>query len=254
VKIQEKLDELRNNILRDTSDLVSGERDTLWSDETLLRYIKQGERRFARQVMCLRDSTTPQVTQVRLKTGVQNYPLHASVFAVLSARFDTDTTDLARSGHGILQVHAPAEDFLAFDAASAGAVSPGRPRAFNTDETLVYAHGGRVTLSTFPLPSSAEDGKTLYLRTLRTPLSSYKIEKMDEEESEIPEDYELDPLQWAAKLATANHDGDAGSATNSAKYEEAFNKAVADAVRETKRKLFANMTFRFGSAGFSWTR
>jgi hypothetical protein len=253
VKIGEKLNELRTNVLRDTSDLIAGASDHLWSDETLLRYIKQGERRFARQVMCIRDSTTAQITQVRLKTGVKSYPLHASVFSVLSATYDTDTFDLIRSGHGVLAQQTIPE-FLYFDPSSQYTVSPGRPTAYYTDETLVYATSGRVTFSIFPAPAADQDGKVVSLRVLRTPISTYSIDKMDQEESEIPEDYELDPLRWAAYLATSTHDGDAGSSTAAAKHKTAFEECVANAVRETKRKIFANMGFRFGLNGFNWER
>lgn len=252
MNLQEKLDELRNNILRDKSDLIAGDTDSLWSDESLLRYIKQGERRFARQVMCIRDSTSAQVTRVTLKTGVQNYPLHPAVFAVISATYNTDTFDLARSGHGILMQSVPPE-FLAFDPSSEYNVAPGRPQAYFTDETLVYAASGVVTLSVYPLPAADQNGLYINLRVLRLPLTDYTLDKL-EEESEIPEDYELDPLQWAAYLATANHDGDAGTSTGSAKYKAAFELSVANAIRETKRRIFANMNFRFGLGGFSWTR
>lgn len=252
MKIGEKLDELRNNILRDTSDIIAGDDDALWSDETLLRYIKQGERRFARQTLCIRDSTTAQVTQVVLKTGVQNYPLHTAVVGVLSARYDTDQFDIARSGHGIINQVQPPE-YLTFDPSTTYNVPPGRPNAFYTDETLVFALGQRITLAVHPVPGADQEGKKLYLRVMRTPLTDYILDKL-EEESEIPEDYELDPLQWAAHLATANHDGDAGSSMKSQKHADAFNMRVAECVRETKRKMFSNITQRFGMGGFSWTR
>jgi hypothetical protein len=252
VNVGDKLSELRFNILRDRSDIIAGDTDSLWSDETLLRYIKLGERRFARQVMCLRDSTTAQVTQVKLKNGVQDYPLHASVFAVLSARYDTDTFDIQRSGHGILK-QAISPDFLSFDPSIQYNNPPGRPIAYNTDETLVYAGAGRVTLSIFPLPTLDQDGKFLYLRVLRVPLTLYDTDHLADE-SEIPEDYELDPLQWAAYLAVSTHDGDADSPPDADKHKKAFEESVTNAVRETKRKLFSNMNFRFGMSGFAWTR
>lgn len=252
MNIGEKLSELRNNILRDRSDLIAGDDDSLWSDETLLRYIKDGERRFVRQTLMIRDSTTAQVCQVKLKLGVQNYPLHQSVLGVLSARYNTDQFDLARSGHGIISQIVPPE-FLSFDPSVAYQVQPGRPSAFNTDETLVFAGAGRVTFSIYPLPSAAEDGLMVNLRVLRLPLNSYTLDDLDVE-SEIPEDYELEPLQWAAYRAVANHDGDAGSSRDAEKYKAAFLEAVANAQKETKRKLFASMNFRFGMSGFTWER
>lgn len=252
MKIGEKLDELRNNILRDKSDLISGDDDHLWSDATLLRYIKNGERRFARQVLCIRDATTPEVCKVKLKEGVRQYPLHESVLSVLSARYDTDTHLLARSGHSIVRDIAPPE-FLSFDPATQYTAAPGRPSAFYTDETLVYARQGRVTLSVYPDPGADQEGLFLFLRVVRLPLAKYTLDDL-ELESEIPEDYELDPLQWAAHLATSNNDGEAGSARRSSAFAASFDRAVGEAKRETKRKIFAEMGFGFGRNGFSWAR
>lgn len=252
MKLGEKLLELRNNVLRDKSDLIAGDTDSLWSDETLLRYIKHGERQFARKTLCIRDSTTAQVTQVKLRTGVKTYPLHPAVISVLSASYDTDSFDLARSGHGILNQLQPPE-FLTFDPSTAYTVPPGRPSAYYTDETLVYATGQRVTLSVYPVPGADQNDKYLYLRTLRVPLTVYDMDHLDDE-SEIPEDYELDPLSWAAYLAEKNHDADAGSNMKAQAHKDAFDAAVTNAVRETKRKLFAHMAHRFGMGGYSWTR
>lgn len=252
MKLGEKLTELRENILRDKSDLIAGDTDSLWSDETLLRYIKHGERRFARQTLCIRDSTTAQVVQVKLKEGVKTYPLHPSVISVLSAVYDTDTFDLARSGHGILNQLQPPE-FLTFDPSTTYTVPPGRPSAYYTDETLVYALAQRVTLSIYPEPGADQEGKILHLRVLRTPLTVYDLDHLDSE-CEIPEDYELDPLRWAAYLAQSNHDADAGSSAKADGHKTAFDNAVANCVRETKRKLFAHMAHRFGMGGYSWVR
>lgn len=250
--LEELLTELRVNVLRDRSDLIAGDTDSLWSDETLLRYIKDGERRFARQTLCLRDSTTPEVTQVRLRSGVQNYPLHASIVGVLSGRFDTDSYDLQRSGHALILQFTPPE-LLSYDPNAAYTIPPGRPIAFFTDETLIFARQGRVTLSTYPIPSADEEGKVIYLRVARMPTTTYSLDQLDQE-SEIPEDYQLDTLEWGAYRAQRGFDADAGAGTTSDKHREAFELAIAAAVKETKRKMFANMTFRFGTNGFSWTR
>ena len=48
--LQELLDELAKNILRDRSSITSGPDDNFWSDETLVGYINEAERRLARQI------------------------------------------------------------------------------------------------------------------------------------------------------------------------------------------------------------
>lgn len=247
----EELDELRRNILRDLSDQIAGSSDRLWSDDTLIRYIKDGERRFARQALCIRDGDTPAVTQIRLRTGVTKYPLHKAVFAVLSARYDIDTFDIQRSGHALVSQFTPPE-FLTYDPSTGFNTQPGRPIAFFTDETLVLAPNKQVTLSVYPAPSATEDGKILYLRTIRYPMTTYSTDFL-EVESEIPEDYQFDCLEWAAFRALRHYDADAGASSPSDHHKIAFEEAIINAHKELKRTLFANMTLRYGTNGMSYT-
>lgn len=252
MNLGEQLQELRNNVLRDRSDIIAGDTDSLWSDETLLRYIKDAERRFARHTMLLRDSTTPEVVQIKLKTGVVTYPTHKSVISVLSARYDTNQQDIQRSGHAILS-GAGAPEFLTFDPTSPYTVSPGAPLAYYTDETLVFARQGAVAVSVYPAPSATENNKTLHLRVIRLPTTDYDISCLDRE-SEIPEDYQLDVLEWAAHRAQRGFDADAGAPTSADAHKKAFDEAVEKAIREMKRKMFGNTGLRYGGNGFSWTR
>jgi hypothetical protein len=245
----EQLDELRNNILRDRSDLVSGGDDRLWSDETLVSYIGDGEKRFARRTLMLRDSTTPEVTRVKLREGVRLYPLHKSVLAVLSAGYDTNTFDLQRSGHGLI-VQDVSPEFLSVDPSSSYG---GWTGAFSTDETLVYARQSTVTLSVSYVPSQEHDGKFIHMRVIRLPMSCYTVDSLDEA-SEIPEDYQLDVLEWAAYRAMRSFDADVDMPVSAKDHKDAFDEAVARAITETKLKMFSNITIAYGGNGFSYTR
>jgi hypothetical protein len=183
---------------------------------------------------------------------VTNYPLHPAVIAVLSARFDTDTFDIQRSGHSILLQYTPPE-FLTYDPSTGFAPQPGRPIAFYTDETLVFARAARATLSVYPPPSTLEDGKILYIRTIRNPMTVYTVDNLGVE-SEIPEDYQLDCLEWAAFRALRHYDADAGASAPSEHHKGAFEEAILNARKELKRTMFASMTVRYGQNGFSYTR
>jgi hypothetical protein len=248
--LQEQLEELRTNILRDVSDIISGQTDSLWSDETLLRYIQDAENRFARRTMILRDSTTPAVTQVRLKAGTRSYELHESVLGVLSASYD-GITDLLHSGHAIVTRSQPTE-YLSFNPLHPYALTPGVPIAFYTDETLVYDRGAAVVLSVYPEPAADQDGKILQIRTIRKPLNCYG--KKDMARASELTDYELDVLEWAAYRAQRNNDADAGNVTSAEAHKAAFEAAIAQALREMKRKMFANIGYKYGGNGFSWVR
>lgn len=254
MNLADQLQELRDNILRDKSDLIAGDADQLWSDETLLRYIKDAERRFARRTLIIRDSVTTAATQVTLASGVKTYALHESVLGVLSARYDTDEYDLKRSGHALVTAITPPE-FLSFDPSSPYTLSPGAPLAFYTDETLVYGGQNRVTLSVFPAPAAAQVGKKVYLRVVRVPMTGYTQADLDlGKESETPEDYQLDVLEWAAYRALRGFDADAGAPTKAEAHKQAFDEAIARASLEMKRKALTSTGLRFGGNGFSWER
>jgi len=250
----DQLHELRHVILRDNSDLIAGPADQLWSDETLLRYIKDAEMIFARRTLILRDSTTLQATRVTLAEGVQDYRLHRAVMSVLSARYAGGDTpyDLQRSGRGLLMPASPS-GFAEFDPTNpfVVATNAGAPLAFYTDETAVHASNAVTTLSVYPLPSAAEAGQTLSLRVIRVPICGYTLNDL-ERESEIPETYQLDVLEWAAYRAQRHHDGDAGAPTKSEAHKVAFDAAVDRAIRELKRQMFGHMPIRYGANGFRW--
>ncbi len=254
MNLADQLHELRDNILRDRSDLIAGDADHLWSDETLLRYIKDAERRFARHTLALRDSTTTAVTQVTLAADCKTYALHEAVLGVLSARYDTRQYDLKRSGHALVNAVAPPEP-LSFDPAGDYATAPGAPTAFYTDETLVFAGQNRVTLTVYPTPGTAETGKRVHLRVLRLPTTEYTTEALERgEESQLPEDYHLDVLEWAAYRALRGFDSDAGAPGRADTHKQAFEQAVARAQLEIKRKTLAGTGLRYGSNGFRWER
>lgn len=86
--LQELLDELKQGILRDSSSILSGPADSLWSDEALVRYIDEAQMRLATIGLVLRDASTPAVTQVKLSAGKSGYTLHTSLLAIISARYE----------------------------------------------------------------------------------------------------------------------------------------------------------------------
>ena len=73
-------------------------------------------------------------------------------------------------------------------------------------------------------------------------------------DSEIPEDYQLDVLHWAAYRAQANYDADAAEPGDANRHKEAFEDAITKAIRELKRRGFAGTTLNYGQNGFTWDR
>lgn len=250
--LQDLLDELARDMLRDRSDLMSGPDDYLWSDEQLVRYINEAENMLARQGLVIRDATTASVVQVTTVESIDQYTLHPSIVAVISAKFDGDPSDLARAGHSAFSTyHQP--DPLFWDTAQLSTLPPGKPLAFSTDEQLDKKSGktGVVNMRVYPEPSADYAGLILKMRVCRKPLKALTLDDL-EASPEVPEEYHLGLLDWAAYRALRNVDSDAGAVERADKYKEAFDAMVAQAKKDALRKLFAPLQWGFGNNGFSW--
>lgn len=253
--LEELLDELRSNVLRDASGLISGPTDQLWTDDTFVRYLNDAQRRFARRTLCLRDGTTPACTVVTLQTGVTDYSLHETVLAVLSARNEDEEGDLPRASHFALHgsTQPDTEPYGTYPVAYGP--SPGLPRAWDTDEMVDSNTQNTqvVHLKVWPAPSIAENGKRVFIRVCRLPLVPLDV-NVTTAEPEIPEDYHLDLLEWVAYRALRNWDVDGEDRKKAEGHKTRFEEAMAEAKQELKRKLFAPMQWQFGQSGFSHQR
>lgn len=247
------LTELRENILHDRSDRVSGSPDYLWSDETLVRYIDEAQKRFARKGLVLRDGTTPDVCQITLKTGVEFYPLHPSVLALISCRLTGDHADLVRAGHGVLDTYQRQDPYF-FDSSNLSTLTPGKPLGFTTDEYVSnddYDSLGVLTLRVFPAPSSEYNNQVLKLRVVRMPLETLRADCLTVT-PEIPEVHHIEMLDWSAYLALRIIDVDGGWAKRAYEFRDSFEAHVKSARDTAMRKLFTPLQWGFGRNGFSW--
>jgi hypothetical protein len=253
MKLSDLLAELRDNILNDRSDQVAGDSDELWSDATLVRYINEAQRRFAKRAFVIRDATTAEVVNVTLEEGVTEYTLHPSILSVLSAKVDGAAHDLVRVGHVALGDFSNSNTEV-YNAAQLGALSAGEPRAFATDETIGEDDEGTnaaVSLRVYPEPSAAADGTVIKLRVVRMPLDTLTTNNMSAI-PEIPSDHHMEMLDWAAHLALRIVDQDAGNPRRAADFAVSFEQHVKDARTLVLRKLRAPRPWGFGNGGFRW--
>jgi hypothetical protein len=254
MQLDELLHELRANILHDRSDRFGGDiNDEMWTDATLVRYINEAQRRFARRSLILRDGTTPAVTQVTLVAGQSIYPLHVSVLAVISAKVSTAAYDLARAGHSIFDTNRPV-DGPYFDPSRLGTLTPGAPVAYSTDEDVSPDGNGSISvihLRVYPTPDASSAGRVLQLRVARLPINNLTLANMSAT-PEIPEDHHLEMLDWAAYLALRIVDLDAGMPDRSKEFGASFEAHVALARQTVLRKMFTPQPWGFGRGGWTW--
>lgn len=251
--LQQLLTLLRGSILNDRTDRTAGSSDYLWEDETLILYIDEAQRKFALDGLILRDGTTDEVTKITLVEGQAVYPLHDSVIAVISAKLATATADLVRVGHSVLSNYSPPADTWT-DPATYQGLPPGPTIAYSTDEYLQDFDSdslSQISLRVHPVPTADQDGQVVRLRVVRKPINRLSANTLSLS-PEIPEDYHVDMLDWAAYLALRIVDDDAGNVKRAEDFKATFEQNVKKARRDALRKLFAPMGWGFGRGGFSW--
>ena len=251
------LDELRSNILHDKSDQVAGSSsDYLWDDTTLVRYINEAQRRFARRSLCIRDNTTTAVSQFTTVTGQSVYTLDPSVIAVLSVRMTGDTQDIPRAGHAAFNTYSNPDPYY-FDASQLETIPPGKPLAWSSDDNITADANGSfsvVNLTLFPVVAAPYNGIVGQMRVIREPINDLSLKNL-KAYPEIPAAHHLDMLDWAAYLALRNVDTDvagAGAAQRAADFAARFEAHCMDLRKETMRKLFTPLQWGFGRNGWSW--
>lgn len=252
MNLTELVAELRDNILNDRSDSIGGDPDQLWTDTTLVRYINEAQRRFAKRSFCIRDNSTPDVVNVTLAEGVNEYVLHPSILHVISARLSDRDTDLVRIGHVVLGSFTN-PNTIAYTPALEE-VPDNMPQAYMTDETLGEDDDGTiaaVSMKVWPTPREEDAGTIIKLRVVRMPLDDLTTANMSAI-PEIPRDHHMEMLDWAAHLALRIVDHDAGNVKRSAEFAASFESHVQEAKKLILRKLFVPGSWGFGRGGFSW--
>jgi hypothetical protein len=255
MRLQDLLHELRVNMLSDKSDQVGGASDQLWSDQTLVMYISEAQRRFARLAQVLRDSRTPLCCQVQLVAGQDTYQLHPSVIGVLSAKVTGSNSDLVRADHNAFNEPPVLDNEMYFDPDVVAAPQPQMIRAYSTDEGILPDDDGElsvITLRVFPAPDIL-NAKVLNLRVIRLPMDDLRVDDLDAD-LEIPAIHQLEILDWAAYLALRHVDVDRGDQKSAAAFAQSFQDHVDKALETLRVKQYAPMGWRFGGAGWSYTR
>lgn len=216
MKLSELVQELRCNILRDTSSRVTSVDDpgniageTGWSDAALVRYINDAERTFARRTFCLVDSVGP-LTEVELIAGQSLYSLPRQVIRVL----------------GVTVQGCALVEHSGLPEAGRGGVSD-RPMYYGQDEQTQH-------LTLYPAPAERYEGSAR-LRVARYPRVELTLQELDRE-PEIPYEYHLDLLEWAAWRALRNHDVEVENFGKANGHKAAFNDAVLECQRNQKMK------------------
>lgn len=240
--LQELLDELRKNILRDVSDQLSpGDRAVMWDDDTLVRYINEAQNRFCIKTSILRDESTAAICNITLVAGQDTYPLDPRVIAVIAASLPGPNPPqrlrIRKGTYGALFNRSGDTTFgsLYCDLQRWQETPSQHPFLFYTDRET-------QRMGVYPPPGTTLDGMVLNLRVSRRPVQPLLVNNKNAV-PEIPEDHHMDILEWAAWKCLRNHDVDTENIPKASTHKKRFDDAVDEVSREIKRLLTDDVQF-----------
>ena len=189
----------------------------LWKDGEIRRYLDEAHREAAERALLLRDSTTPDVTQVAITAGTATYTLDRRIIKVESAHLPSKTGPLYLASSPEMDDLMPTWRELR--------AAPGR--------LVLDQEGDFIRATLCGIPTVTE---TMSLVVFRTPLEPLNT---DDDEPEIPRRYHLGLLEWMAHLAYKKRDSEtydeARSQTHAAEFAAIFG-AREDANVKRKRQ------------------
>lgn len=231
---RELLEELRENVLRDISDAVDSDSDSfLLSDKALVRYINDAQNKFASKTLCLRDETTPTVTEIDLVAGQETYAMDPRVVAVHTVR-SSSRRRLKSTTYGFL---AGTYGDMSQGYATEWCQNAGDPVYFYTDRET-------QRMGVYPAPSAEFILKNpkLFMQVSRLPLEPLVAENLNAV-PEVPEQYHLDMLEWAAYRALMNSDIEVQDMSKASARRARFNETVKQLKEERDRLLMQPLQF-----------
>lgn len=189
--------------LDDRTDLVDGDADSLWSDETIVKYLNEGQRILCRRAWVIIETGVAPAGIITLQTGITLYKLHKSVLRVFDATPSTQAAPLGRTTDLALRDPYPA-GLDAFDRGEAAALDSttdtGAPIGIATD-------AGTRRVRVYPTPTSTQNGVQMSLKIARMPITFLTLDDTSAE-PEVPEEMHMALCDYAAGRCLALPDVD----------------------------------------------
>lgn len=171
----------------------------LWSDDEVALYLNEAQADAAQRAKLIRDTTTPEVTQIAVTASGTDYPLHASVLSVERAKLASQSRPLEPITVAELDASYPGWENMV-----------GQPKFYVEDN-------GRIRL----VPQSPMDD-TLSLTVFRLPLVEMK---QDTDAPEIHAKYHYRMLDWALRCAYLKQDSETLDKGKAGEYQAMFEQS-----------------------------
>jgi len=190
-------------LLDDRTELVSGDNDSLWSDEYLVRQFNEAQRKLCRRAWAIIEYGTSPAGVITLATDTVLYSLHASVLRVFDATPSTQTlplgrdTDLALRDTTLLN-RDPNSDFGAYELGESAALAGVSTLSEATDAFGTDAGTRKIRI--YPPPAAAQNGVVVSLKIARLPITELTLDDTDAE-PEVPAEFHMALCEYAAGKA-----------------------------------------------------
>lgn len=226
------------SMLDDRVEQLSGESDELITDETLVIWLNEAQRRLCREAWVLEDTVSPECCEVPLVENKTDYVLHPSVLGVKYMRLSDSDVDLLRVGYEDNRIHptSAAYDPEFWDVNVASLESAGRPTRWSADV-------GTKMIRVRAKPDESASALKLKMAVVRMPLKELDEKKLSVE-PEIPAEFHLDLADFAAGKACSGANVDADMQRKGAAWLRSFEDRIKAAARTRRRFQQSQPQFR----------
>lgn len=197
-----------------------------WTNEELVAYINEAERRAARASLLIEDATTAAVCSITVTAGTALYTKHSKILKIKQAKLLSQSDPLIRGS------------MLQYQGVPNWETATGTPYGYMEDYTT-----GFIRLDRLP---AVDD--TLKLIVYRLPLADMDWATADTDAPEISEAYHIPMLNYAASLAYRKEDANILDPARADRFEVAFNREFSDtsAYSETRKARKVPRAVRYG--------
>lgn len=226
MKTSELLEELKENLLRDVSkEATDSTVASLWSDAQLVRYLDDAQNKMARRTECILDGETPKVAEIVLVEGEHTYKLDSRIIRVIRAKMGGDDERALKETSMFSEFDASEDKRSALPLKQA---TPDRVTYWSMDV-------GTDKVRFYATPNADENEALVQLYVSRLPLNPLVSTEPDRV-PEVPLDYHLDLVEWAAFRALRNHDVDGENIQKANIHRAAFDRAVQELKQQCRHK------------------
>jgi len=204
-----------------------------WSDEEFFRYLDEAQKEFARQTDYIKDSSTPEITQLTVTANDPWVPIDPRIIEIRRVKLGSRSLPMRIINHDELDREYTTGTY-GEQLSSNWDTAKGTPRLFVADEQTDQAR-------LVPMPAVAD---TLYLTVIREPLLPIEDENSDLEL--IKSDHQRALLLYCKSMAYSKQDADTYDQNRADRFGAQFNAFCRRVKSRQTRKQRRVGTVKYG--------